>query len=248
MSNILSIIGIVVSTIGVIISLLFFNASLDNSRKVLINKVLYFITFDHEIMDLFASATANKKYETISSLSKSRIEKFNNSMFKLEAMMKDVSYHNNLGTPIIGESDELLEDKKYKHTYLISETYKVMNTYFSKRNLPNFYLLLNEYDDRCYFLQHYKRLYKYKRKFFIGPIIGLKFIDKRSHKTANYGGVKTPLLRTIKTEKDFEKYYNECYLKMNIFHNDEPSELNRTIKNLEIITDEEHRIPLTIYR
>lgn len=248
MSDILSIIGIVVSTIGVIVSLLFFNASLDNSRKVLINKVLYYITFDHEIMNLFESATLNKKFETTSSLSRVRVEKFNNSMFKLEAMMKDVSYHNNFGVPIIGESDESLGDNKYKHTYHISKTYQVMNKYFNERNLPNFYLLLNEYDDRCYFLQNYKRIYKYKRKFFIGPIIGLKFLYKRRHKTANYMGVKTPLLKTIKTEKDFEKYYNECYLKMNIFHNDKPTEMNRIIKDLEIITDEEHRIPVTLYR
>lgn len=47
MSDILSIIGIIVSITGVIISLLFFNDSIDNSRKVLINKAIHFINFDH---------------------------------------------------------------------------------------------------------------------------------------------------------------------------------------------------------
>ena len=248
MSDILSIVGIIVSTLGVIISLLFFNASLDNSRKVLINKVLYFITYDHEIMELFSNATSNKKHDTTKLLNKERIEKFDSSMFKLEAMMKDISYNNNLGVPIISERDECIDENKYKHTYYISKTYAVMNKYFHERHLPNFYLLLNEWDDRCYFFQHYERKYKYERKFCIGPIVGLKFIYKRRHKTANYCGVETPLIKTIKNEKDFERYYNECYLKMNIFFDDKPDSLNREIKDLEIITDKEHQIPIKIYR
>ena len=97
MSDILSIIGIIVSTLGVVISLLFFNASLDNSRKVLINKVLYFITFDHEIMSLFSEATINGMFSTSNSLSVEKIKKFNSSMFRLEEMMKDISYKNKFG-------------------------------------------------------------------------------------------------------------------------------------------------------
>ena len=50
MSDFLSIAGIIISTIGVIISLIFFNASIDNSRKILLSKILYFIRYDHEII------------------------------------------------------------------------------------------------------------------------------------------------------------------------------------------------------
>lgn len=248
MSDILSIIGIIVSTLGVVISLLFFNASLDNSRKVLINKVLYFITFDHEIMSLFSEATINGMFSTSNSLSVEKIKKFNSSMFRLEEMMKDISYKNKFGIPIIGESDTLIESDKYKHTYRICETYEIMNEYFKERRLPNFYLLLNEWDGRFYFSQHYKRIYKYKRRFFIGPIVGLEFVYKRMHKTANYGNVKTPLIKKIKNEKDFEKYYTECYLKMDLPNSVIKHEFERKIRNLEIITDKDHQIPITIYR
>jgi hypothetical protein len=140
-------------------------------------------------------------------------------MIKLEEMLKNINYINRFEVPIIGVSSNKIENNKYKNIYNISITYEYIRKYFKKRKLPDFYLLLNEYDDRCYFLQHYKRIPKYKRKWFIGPIIGLKIKYKRKHKFANYAGVKTPLIKYIKNEKDFDKYYKECYCNMNILSN-----------------------------
>ncbi|KAF5039098.1 hypothetical protein DSECCO2_547470 [anaerobic digester metagenome] len=60
MSNLLSIIGIIISVAGVIISLLLFNASVNNSRKIILNKAIHFITFDHDILSIFSDATEEK--------------------------------------------------------------------------------------------------------------------------------------------------------------------------------------------
>ena len=111
MSDFLSIAGIIISTIGVIISLIFFNASIDNSRKILLSKILYFIRYDHEIMSLFNMATKNKRNTSIP-LKRENILKFNNSMFRLEEMLKEINFKNDYGVPIIGESDEAIENEK----------------------------------------------------------------------------------------------------------------------------------------
>ncbi len=153
MSDILSIIGIVVSIIGVIISLLLFNASIDNSRKVLINKAIHYIIFDHEILRIFSDATDGKERV----ITKERVSNFNKNIFKLEEMMNDIKIKNNLILPIVPESDRMISDNKYEHTFALNEAYKAMNKYFEERNLPNFYLMLNEFDDRCEFLQNYNR-------------------------------------------------------------------------------------------
>lgn len=248
MSDILSIIGIAVSTIGVIISLIFFNASIDNSRKVLINRVLYFINFDHEIMSLFVDSTKNRRFANTKTITRTRIEKFNQSMLQLESMLKEIYYNNKFGVPLIGESDCQIENNKYKHTYLISKTFELMNQYFRERNLPNFYLMINEWDDRCLFLQHYNKIIKYKRKFLIGPINGITFTYKRKNKTVTYGKTTIPLIKKIKTEDDFRKYYNECYSKLDILDKAIIESCERELLDLEIITDKENQIPITIYR
>lgn len=244
MSDILSIIGIIVSITGVIISLLFFNASIDNSRKVLINKAIHFINFDHEILSIFSESTDEKK---ISNAQK-RIYKFNKDMFMLEEMMKDIKIKNNLEIPIIPESDEIVTDNQYKHTFALSEAYKVMNNYFEERNLPNFYLMLNEYDDRCSFLQNYQRKELYKRKYFIGPIIGIKYIYKRKKKTVKYFNTEVPLIKTIRNMQDFNKYYEQCYCLFDYFKIIPKCEKERVINDFTEVTDEKNRIPITIYR
>ncbi|MDD4110536.1 MAG: hypothetical protein PHS54_03170 [Clostridia bacterium] len=244
----LNILSLVISILGVAISLLLFNSSINNSRKILLSKVMYYINYDHEIMALFSESTKDKKIRN-AKITKERVIKFCQNMFRLEEMLKEISYKNELGVPTIPEQDKSINDNEYKHIYGISETFAVMNNYFKKRNLPNFYLLLNEYDDRCYFLQHYYRKEQYIHKWGIGPIIGLKYIYKRKHVSANYGGFSTPLIKKIKNEKDFEKYYNECYCNMKIFDNNKQKQtVNREIENLEMITDKEHRIPIVMFR
>lgn len=148
---------------------------------------------------------------------------FNKDMFMLEEMMKDIKIKNNLEIPIVPESVEILIDNQYKHTFALSEVYKVMNNYFEERNLPNFYLMLNEYDDRCSFSQNYQRKELYKRKFFIGPIMGIKYIYKRKKKTVKY------------CLFDYFKIVPKC-------------KKERVINDFTEVTDEKNRIPITIYR
>ena len=198
-------------------------------------------------MKLFNMATKNKRNTSIP-LKRENILKFNNSMFRLEEMLKEINFKNDYGVPIIGESDEAIENEKRKHTYHLDKTYSVMSEYFKKRNLPDFELLLNEWDDRFYFIQHYYEKYKYERRFFIGPIIGLKIIYKRKQKYAIYGNKHIKLVRRIKNISDFEKYYNECYSYFDIFQFEKKQDFKREIENLVITTDKDHQIPITIYR
>lgn len=244
MSNILSIIGIIVSVAGVIISLLLFNASVNNSRKIILNKAIHFIIFDHDILSIFSDATEEKARN----ITKERIYKFNHNVFMLEEMLKDIDIQNNLGIPIVSESDEQLDNNQFKHTFFLSKTYQVMNDYFRERNLPDFYLMLNEFDDRCSFLQNYERKVKYKRKFGIGPITGIKYVYKRKKEKIKYGKSEVPLIKKIKNIEDFKKYYDKCYCKFDIFNIISKCEKERVIKDIEIGTDEKNRIPITIYR
>ena len=82
MENILSVIGIVVSTVALIVSVWLFDLSLDNSRKVLLHKIDYFITYDHNIMSLFADLTVDEKQKKCP-IKEEDIEKFNQSIFEL---------------------------------------------------------------------------------------------------------------------------------------------------------------------
>ncbi|KAF5039099.1 hypothetical protein DSECCO2_547480 [anaerobic digester metagenome] len=50
----------------------------------------------------------------------------------LEEMLKDINIQNNLGIPIVSESDEQLDNNQFKHTFFLSKTYQVMNDYFEK--------------------------------------------------------------------------------------------------------------------
>lgn len=243
MSDILSIIGIIVSVTGVIISLLLFNASVNNSRKIILNKAIHFIIFD--ILSIFSDATEEKAQN----ITKERIYKFNHNMFILEKILKDINIQNKLGIiPIVLESDEQIDNNQFKHTFLLSKTYQVMNDYFRERGLPDFYLMLNEFDDRCSFTQNYKQKVKYKKKFGIGPITGIKYVYKRKREKVKYGKSEVPLIKTIKNIKDFIKYYGKCYCKFDIFNIISKCEKERAIKDIEIITDEKNRIPITIYR
>ena len=166
----------------------------------------------------------------------------------LEEMMKDIKIRNDFGIPIIPESDEIISDNQYKHTFALSEVYKVMNNYFEERNLPNFYLMLNEYDDRCSFLQNYQRKVRFKRKFFIGPIIGIKYIYQRKRKSVKYVNTEVFLIKTIRNIQDFNKYYDQCYCLFDYFNIIPKCEKERVINDLTEVTDEKNRIPITIYR
>ncbi|MDE7163511.1 MAG: hypothetical protein K2O44_05480 [Clostridia bacterium] len=90
MENILSIIGIIVPVVAIIISLWLFNKSLDNSRKVLLNKFLYFITYDSKILALICHSTKNGNI-TGAKVTESDINTYNKSLFALDRMLNDLN-------------------------------------------------------------------------------------------------------------------------------------------------------------
>ncbi|MDE6667552.1 MAG: hypothetical protein K2K38_04295 [Clostridia bacterium] len=212
MGNILSIVGIVVSTIALIVSVWLFDLSLDNGRKVLLHKIDYFITYDHEIFSIFSKLTISE--DRLKPTVKGEIvEKYNKSMFELSRMLNDIKY-SYFDIPLIPEGSELNDDgKTYKHKYYVKNAYEAIQMYFVKRNLPNFKIYLDYHDDRLYLVQHYSARIKYKRNYLIGPIIGYRIVYKRRNKFANYGQRRIKLMKVIKTEKDYKKYYYNCYLK-----------------------------------
>lgn len=211
MENILSVIGIVVSTVALIVSVWLFDLSLDNSRKVLLHKIDYFITYDHQIISLFSDLTINGTKRNCN-VSEKDIEIFNKSVFELSRLLNDIKY-SYLATPIIYDGSELNNDNEnYKHNFYVKNAFDYLCTYFQKRNLPNFKLRLEYYDDRLYLKQHYTGIIKYRRKCLIGPIIGYKIVYKRNHKYAIYGQTKIKLIKSIRNENDYKKYYNTCYV------------------------------------
>lgn len=244
MSDILSVIGIIVSVIGVILSLLLFNGSVNNSRKIILNKAIRFITFDHELLGIFFDATKERSVD----ITVERIYKFNKNMFLLEEMLKDIRIENKFGIPTIPEEEHRISDDEYKHTFALSKMYKEIYSYFKERKLPNFELMLNEYDDRCLFLQHYNKKIRYIRKFLIGPIVGLKYIYRRKKKVVKYGKVEVKLVKNIKSIEDFYKYYDKCYCYYDFLGRTPKFEKERTINDVIFVTDEDNRIPISIYR
>jgi len=56
--DILNIIAFVLSIVGIIISLLLFNASINNGRKILINEIIYRLIY--EICFMFSEHTRNE--------------------------------------------------------------------------------------------------------------------------------------------------------------------------------------------
>lgn len=98
------------------------------------------------------------------------------------------------------------------------------------------------------FFQNYERETEYIRRFVIGPITGIKYVYKPQKEKAKYGKSDILLLKSIKNINDFYEYYDKCYSKFDVPYIAHKQEKTRIIKDIEIITDEENRIPITIYR
>lgn len=245
MENILSVIGIVVSTVALIVSVWLFDLSLDNSREVLLHKIDYFITYDHNIMSLFADLTVDEKQKKCP-IKEEDIEKFNQSIFELTRLLNDIRY-SYISNPIIYDGSKPADDgKSYIHEFYVKKAYDYLLTYFQKRYLPNFKLYLEHYDDRLYLKQHYLGRIIYKRRCLIGPIIGYKVIYKRRHKYAVYGQIKIKLIKSIRNEKDYKKYYDKCYTKIPLSEvGIRKKTFERTISDFETPIDAP---TITIYR
>ena len=89
---------------------------------------------------------------------------------------------------------------------------------------------------------------KYIRRMLIGPIFGVRMQFVRRIERVCYVGndIETELVKSIKSTKDYKRYYDKCYLKFGFGnHHIEGKPFMREIKNMIIET--EYQIPITTY-
>jgi hypothetical protein len=204
--DILNIIAFVLSIVGIIISLLLFNASINNGRKILINKIIYRLIY--EICFMFSEHTRNE--DKI----KKRTE-WERSMIQISKMIDDIRLDDKHGVPTIPIAQQFNnEEGTVTENISLNCLLNNVSDYLEKRNIFGFKLLLENYDGRIYATQHYRCKYVYKRLLLVGPIVGVKIILIRSNKEAKYG-LSSPVEITpkkIKNMKDLEYYYKNTYL------------------------------------
>jgi hypothetical protein len=237
--DIVSIVSLIVSTIGVIVSLYFFNASIDNSRKVLLNKLLTSISYD--VCWMFSVLEKDERKI-------SEHGKFKETMLAIDSLLNQIEYNSKQPIPSIGFSLKY-EENKVVNTLHMRKGYENISKYFSLRNIKNFDLLVEEYDDRLYFHQHYRRVYRYIRKICFGPIIGVKVIYKRTNLSATYGSKQTKIsVKTIRNLNDLKKYYEETFLHFSFIEPDSKVAFERDIHDIVFQTVKGKEMPITIYR
>jgi len=203
--DILNITAFALSIAGIAISLLLFNASINNGRKILINKIIYRLLY--EICFLFS--------DHISSDTKIKKRKdWELSFIQISKMIDDIELDDKHGIPGIPITQNFNnEEGTVTEYYSINGLLNSVSDYLKKRKIAGFKLLLEHYDDRIYVTQYYRCKYNYKRRFFIGPIIGADIVLIRINKVAKYGSASTEIKpKKIKNMADLEDYYKNSYL------------------------------------
>ncbi len=206
MSDWVSIIGASISIIGVILSLLLFNSSINNGRKILLKRIL--ILIQTELLYFFSPILDNK-YKV------SKRENIYKSLVNIESLLDEINYYPKIDIPGLKIKKDSLDNNMIKNTILLNEFYKNLEEYLNKRNITNFRLIDVYFNGAFELLQYYNLNIKYNKRFLIGPIQGVKTVLYRKKKFALIDKAKIPLIRKINNEKKLEKYYNECYMNFN---------------------------------
>ncbi len=238
--EVLSIVGVIVSVVGVVLSLLLFNASINNQRKVLLNDTLRKI--EKEVFIIFNTLNTDENRINM-------IDNYVRALIRIDKDLNNIKYNNKYGVPGIGQSTTYdNENNKATQTFKFDESLRYLIGYFKLRNIEGVELLLDFYNDRFSILQMFKQVRKYKRKMFIGPIYGVKIIAKRSNKEIAYTSKKKyKVIKSINSEKDLKRHYDETYVLSNLDLMQKPEPFER--KSLDIIrtTDKGKERPITIY-
>ena len=128
----LSIAGIVVSTVGVILSLLLFNASINHGRKIFFNELIYFIK--HEIFEtfsLFEEQNANHDL-SIDEIGKEK-SSFDRALITIHEKLNSLHYNEKRGVPLMETRQKNNADGTVTSTFLLKDTYKKIIDYFEYR-------------------------------------------------------------------------------------------------------------------
>jgi len=234
-----TIFGIVISSFGVLLSLLLFNASINNNRKIILNDVIKEI--NRGLFCLFTE-DHNKEYKM------KQFDGFVKNTIKIDAQLNQIEFKNNILLPGIPHSTSYIADKAIQ-TFDLNKAYKSMIDYFESRNIYGLDIALEFYDDRLMALQFYALKHEYIKKFFIGPIIGLR-ISAIKHTNEAYiskdQSLKIPIDR-IGNKQDLKTYYDNFYVKLIPRFFQEPKSFDRIISNIVNETEKGKERPITFY-
>ena len=235
----LSIVGVVVSMVGVILSLLLFNASINNGRKILLNNVLYKMTYEV----LFMFSPLNNGNQRVKDY-----DKFNKSLISIHMMLNEISYCST-GVPGLQISTSYTDTKAIQ-TFNIYKTYHAVVDYLESRNIKGLEILMEYFDDRFSIMQCFNQERKYIRKWFIGPIIGIKVSATRNKPSIAFSSnLIYPIpIKKITNINDIKTYYNNVYLKFDPFLRQKTYDVER--KDIDVVQEvpKGKEIPITIYR
>lgn len=235
----LSIIGVVVSITGVIVSLFLFNASINNNRKILLNNVLNRIMYDV----FFMFSTHNPDSQRVS-----KVHDFNRALMKIDTMLNEVDY-NNKGVPLLSWSTTF-SGEKATQTFHINNAFKEVKKYFERRHIKGMDVFIEYFDDRISLIQCYEQRRRYIHKFVIGPIIGIKVYAVRNKKKIAFNDkLVYPIpIKKIRNLREMKIYYDKCYMKFDSFVRQNTVSLERNNIDVTQIVKKGEEIPPTFYR
>ena len=235
----LSITGVIISIVGVILSLMLFNASINNSRKILLNNILYKLTFD--VFFMFSPLEDGIKRVN-------DYNKFNKSLMSIHNLLNEINY-SSYGVPILQISTSFT-DTKAKQTFHVYKTYQAVKEYFESRNIKGIDVLLEYYDDRFSIMQCFNQKRKYIRKCFFGPIVGIKIFAQRNRPSIAFSSnlKYTIPMKKISNTNDIINFYNDVYLKFDPIIRQTNYDVER--KDIDVIQEapKGKEIPITIYK
>jgi len=241
MDDMLSVAGIIVSILGVGISLFLFNASVDNGRKIILSRILR--SLNREVLWVFTngslSAKNDEKYK--------ERDKCNYTLGSIHHDLHEIRYASS-GVPVVEiNSQRQLETGEWESSIRLADVFDALNEYFMRRHIEGLKLMLEYYDDTLLLCQHYDEKRVYVRKFKVGPIIGVKINFRRRKKTVRYRNATVKLMKRINSYEDYKRYYEQCYLKFDNINLDKKQQFERSIDDVVLIANDQSRHPLTFY-
>ena len=236
----LSILGISVSVVGVILSLMLFNASINNGRKILLNNILYDITY--ELFFMFSKFNGDESRVK-------DVHKFNRAFIKIGTQLNQIKYDSKIGVPLLGWSTSY-DNEVATQKFGVVKEYNNMLEYFNKRKIYGIDILMEYFDDRMYFIQSFSQKRKYIRRFFVGPIIGIRVYAVRNKKTIafNKNMVHEIPIRKVKSQNGLKKYYDEVHMKFSPIIRQQTVPFERNDMDIVTKVKKGKELPLTIYR
>lgn len=237
----LDITGVIISFTGVILSLLLFNASINNQRKIILNKVLSIIESDlFLVFNPFMSEDEKIKL----------VDKFFRAFYKIHGELNQISFDSETGIPVIPQSISYKNDKT-KHKYNFNEALENMVEYFESRKIVNIDLLFDYHRGSFNVQQVFSKRISYKRFLLIGPIIGLKIYFKRMKPVFRLNKkTQIPItVKTIENRDDLKEFYDKTYIPLCKIDptNNKPESFERQDYNIIKITEKGKEDPLKIY-